>query len=53
MAIWALLRFKILRRNAEHIVTLDANAMKNWLPRCRSLMFRGMSLRLVWLGRHG
>ena len=32
MAIGALLGVKILRRNAEHVVTLDANTMKHWLP---------------------
>jgi hypothetical protein len=52
MTIGTLLCIKIFRRNAEHIVTLDAHAMKNWLPRCRSLVFRGMSLRRVWFGRH-
>ena len=46
MAIGALLGVKIFRRNAEHVVTLDANTMKNWLPRRRSFVFRGMGLRL-------
>jgi hypothetical protein len=35
MAIGALLGVKILRRNAEHIVTLDANTMEHRLSRRR------------------
>jgi hypothetical protein len=32
MAIGTLLGVKIFRRNAEHVVTLDANAVEGWLP---------------------
>ena len=46
MAIGALLGVKILRRNAEHVVTLNANAMKNRLSWRRSIVFRAVSLRL-------
>ena len=46
MAIGALLRVKIFRRHAEHIVTLDTNAVQDWLPRRRSFLFWGMSLCL-------
>jgi hypothetical protein len=46
MATGALFRVKILRRNAEHVVTLDANTMKNGLPRRRRFVFRGMGLGL-------
>jgi hypothetical protein len=44
MATGALLCVKILRRNAEHVVTLNANTMKNGLPRRRSFVFRGIGL---------
>jgi len=46
MATGALFGVKILRRNAEHVVTLNANTMKNGLPRRRSFVFRGMGLGL-------
>jgi hypothetical protein len=46
VAIGALLGVKILRRNAEHVVTLNANTMKNRLPGSRRLVFRGVGLRL-------
>jgi hypothetical protein len=46
MAIGALLGVKILRRNAEHVVTLNANTMKHRLPRRRRFVFRSMSLSL-------
>ena len=52
MAIGALFRVKIFRRNAEHIVTLDANAVEHWLPRRRSFLFRGMSLRWARFSSH-
>ena len=52
MAIRALLGVKILRRNAEHVVTLDANTMKDWLPRRRRFVFRGMGLGLRGFGCH-
>ena len=52
MAIGALLGVKILRRNAEHVVTLDANTMKHWLPRRRGFVFRGMRLWLRGFGCH-
>jgi hypothetical protein len=52
MAIGALLGVKILRRNAEHVVTLDANTMKHWLPRRRGFVFRGMGLGLRGFGCH-
>lgn len=45
MAGGALLGVKILRRNAEHIVTLDAHAMKNRLSRRGRLVARSMRLR--------
>ena len=48
MAIGALFGVKIFRRNAEHIVTLDAHPMEHRLPRRRSLVFWGVSLR--WVG---
>jgi len=44
MATGALLGVKILRRNAEHVVTLDANTMKHRLPRRRRFVFWGMRL---------
>ena len=46
MATGALFRVKILRRNAEHVVTLSANTMENRLPWCRGFVFRGMGLGL-------
>ena len=52
MAGGALLGVKILRRNAEHIVTLNANTMKNGLPRRRSFVFRGVGLGLSGFGCH-
>jgi hypothetical protein len=52
MTIRALLGVKIFRRNAKHIVTLDAHAMEHWLPRCRSFMLRGLSLRFSRFGSH-
>jgi hypothetical protein len=52
MAIRALLRVKILRRNAEHIVTLNANTMQHRLPRRRRIVFRGMGLGLSGFGCH-
>jgi hypothetical protein len=52
MAIGALFCVKILRCNAKHVVTLNANAMENRLPRRRSVMFRGVFLRLARLDRH-
>ena len=45
MAIGALFGVKLLRRNAEHIVTLDANTMENRLSWRRSFQFRSMRLR--------
>lgn len=44
MATGALLGVKILRRNPEHVVTLDANTMKDRLPRRRRFVFRVMGL---------
>ena len=41
VAIGALLGVKILRRNAEHVVTLNANTMKNRLPWRRSIRVSG------------
>jgi hypothetical protein len=52
MAIGALLGVKILRRNAEHVVTLNANTMKNGLPRRRRFVFRGVGLGLSGFGCH-
>jgi hypothetical protein len=46
MATGALFGVKILRRNAEHVVTLNANTMKNGLPWRRSFVFRGMGFGL-------
>jgi hypothetical protein len=46
MATGALLGVKILRRNAEHVVTLNANTMKHGLPRRRRFVFRGVGLGL-------
>jgi hypothetical protein len=42
MAIRALLGVKIFRRDAEHVVTLNANTVKHRFPRRRSFMFRGV-----------
>src|SRR5579864_5463358 len=52
MTIGALLGVKILRRNAEHVVTLDANTMKHRLPGSRRFVFRGMGLGLRGFGCH-
>jgi hypothetical protein len=52
-AVAALLGVKILRRNAEHVVTLNANTMKRRLPRRRGFVFRGMGLRLSGFVCHG
>ena len=52
MAIGALLGVKILRRNTEHVVTLDANTMKDRLPWRRSFVFRGMGLGPSRFGCH-
>jgi hypothetical protein len=46
MATGTLFGVKILRRDAEHVVTLNANTMKNGLPRRRSFVFGGMGLGL-------
>jgi hypothetical protein len=51
VAIGALLGVKIFRQNTEHIVTLNAHTVENWLPRRRSFLFRGMTLR--WIGLVG
>jgi hypothetical protein len=52
MAGGALLGVKILRRNAEHVVTLNANTVKDRLPGRRGFVFRGMSLGLRGFGCH-
>jgi len=52
MAAGALFGVKILRRNTEHVVTLDANTMQDRLPRRRGFVFRGMGLRLSWFSGH-
>ena len=52
MAIGALLGVKILRRNAEHVVTLNANTMKHRLHRRRRFVFRGMRLGFGGFGCH-
>src|SRR5580692_1372124 len=52
MATWALLGVKIFRRNAEHVVTLNANTMKHRLPRSRRFVFWGMRLGLIGFGCH-
>ena len=57
----ALLGVKIFRRNAEHVVTLDAHAMKHRLSRRRRFVLRvvrlvrlrrGLRSRLGGFGRH-
>jgi hypothetical protein len=53
MTIWALLGVEIFRRNTEHVVTLNANAMKSRLSRRRSLMFWSGSLGLRGFCAHG
>jgi len=53
MAAGALFGVKILRRNAEHIVTLDANTMKHRLPGRRRFVFRGVGLRRSGFSSHG
>ena len=45
-AVGALLRVIIFGRHAEHVVTLDTNAVQGWLPRRRSFLFWGMGLCL-------
>ena len=52
MAIGTLLGVKILRRNAEHVVTLNANTMKYGLPRCGRIVFGGVVLGLSGFGCH-
>jgi hypothetical protein len=52
VAVGALLGVKILRRNAKHIVTLNANTMKNRLSRRRRFVFCAVCLRLRWFGCH-
>ncbi len=52
MATGTLFSVKIFRRNAEHVVTLDAHAMKNRLSRHRSFVFRSVSLSWIRLSRH-
>src|SRR5579872_4702602 len=52
MAGGALLGVKILRRDAEHVVTLNANTMKNGLPGRRSMVLRVVRLRLRRIGWH-
>lgn len=52
MTIRALLGVKLFRRNSKHVVTLDAYTMEHWLPRRRSFMLRGLSLRLGRFGSH-
>jgi hypothetical protein len=42
MAIGALLGVKIFRRDAKHVVTLNANTVKHRFSRRRSFMFRGV-----------
>jgi len=51
VATGALLGVKIFRQNTEHIVTLDANTVENWLSRRRSFLLRGMTL--CWIGLVG
>jgi len=46
MAVRALLGVKILRRDAKHVVTLDANTMQHRFPGRRRFVFRGMGLGL-------
>jgi hypothetical protein len=52
MAVGALFGVKILRRYAEHVVTLDANPMQYGLPRLRGFVFRSVGLRWVRFGCH-
>ena len=52
MATGALLGVKILRRNAEHVVTLDANTMKHRLPWRGGFVFRRVGLGLRGFGSH-
>jgi hypothetical protein len=44
MAVGALLGVVILGSHAKHVVTLGTDAVQDWLPRCRSFPFWGMSL---------
>jgi hypothetical protein len=53
VAIGALLGVEIFRRNTEHVVTLNANAMKSRLSRRRSLMFCSVRLGLRGFCAHG
>ena len=53
VAVGALLGVKIFRRNAEHIVTLNANTMEHGLPRRRRFVFRGVGLWLSGFVCHG
>ena len=53
MTVRALLGVKIFRRDAKHVVTLDAHTMERGLPWCRSFMLRGMGLCGGWLSGHG
>jgi hypothetical protein len=53
VAIGALFGVKLFRRNAEHVVTLDANTMQNRLTWRRSFQFRSMRLRLGSFISHG
>jgi hypothetical protein len=52
MASGALLGVKILRRNTEHVVTLDAHTVKDRLPGRRGFVFRVMGLGLRGFGCH-
>ena len=52
MAGGALLGVKILRRNAEHVVTLDAHTVKDRLPGRRGFVFGGVGLGLRGFGCH-
>lgn len=53
VAVGALLGVEIFRRNTKHVVTLDANAMQNGLPRRRSFQFVSMRLRRCRFICHG
>jgi hypothetical protein len=52
MTVWTLLGVKIFGHDAEHVVTLCANAMQSRLPRRRSLVFGGMNLWLCCFRTH-
>ena len=52
MTIGALFSVEVLRRDAEHVVALNADAMQHWLSGRRNVMLRRLGRISGLLGSH-